>query len=87
MAFLSADGEQVLPSIKEEAKRPTHSHARGPAIMEMRWNPTAVLIISTLLALTFAESLSLASSYNKVITIRILRTPYHNYIIISTKAR
>ena len=25
VAFLSTDGEQVLPSIKEEAKRPTHS--------------------------------------------------------------
>lgn len=31
----------------------------------MRWNPTAILIVSTLLALTFAESLSLGSSYNK----------------------
>ena len=37
--------------------------------MEMRWNPTAILIVSTLLALTFAESLSLGSSYNKVTTI------------------
>ena len=48
---------------------------RGPAIMEMRWNPTAILIVSTLLALTFAESLSLGSSYNKVTTIPFVGVP------------